>query len=79
MAIIFTAPVKINKQEVLALMDLRIEVSIISLNLIKKLRLLIFYIFVIIMTGIIKVNKRFIELYENIFININKIIYKIII
>ena len=58
------------------MVNLKAKVSIILLNLIKKLRLSIFYISVVTIVGIIEVNKRFIKLYENIFININKIIYK---
>ena len=79
MVVILTAPIKINGQEVLALIDLGAEVFIILLDLVKKLELLIFYIFIVIIIGIIEVNKRFIKLYKNVFININKIIYKIII
>ena len=61
------------------MVNLRAEVSVISLDLAKKLGLLIFYIFVVIIVGIIGASKRFIRLYKNIFININKIIHKIII
>ena len=48
-------------------------------NLAKKLKLLISYTFIIIIVSIIEVSKRFIRLYKDIFININKVIYKIII
>ena len=61
------------------MVDLGAEVSVILLDLVKKLGLSIFYIFVVIIAGIIRVSKRFIGLYENVFININKVIYKIII
>ena len=44
--------------------------------MVKKLGLLIFYIFIVIIAGIIGVSKRFIRLYENILININRVIYK---
>ena len=60
-------------------MDLGIKIFVMLLDLAKKLRLLIFYIFIIIIMNVIKVSKRFIKLYKDIFININKIIYKIII
>ena len=60
-------------------MNSEAEVFIISLDLAKKLELLIFYTFVIIIISIIKINKQFIKLYKNIFININRIIYKTII
>ena len=49
------------------MIDLKAKVSIISLNLAKKLELLIFYTFVVIIVGIIKVSKWFIKLYKNIF------------
>ena len=75
--VILTAPVKINKQEVLALIDLRAEISIILLDLIKKLKLLISYTFIIIIVNIIRASKQFIGLYKDISININRIIYKI--
>ena len=79
MAATFTAPVKINGQEVPALMNLKAKVSIMLSDLVKKLRLPIFYTFVVTIAGITRASKRFIGLYENVFININKVVYKTII
>ena len=73
------ASVKINKQEISALVDLGAKVSIISSDLAKKLRLSISYTFVVTIVGAIRASKRFIRLYENISININKIIHKTIV
>ena len=61
------------------MIDLGVEVFIMLLDLVKKLRLLIFYIFVVTMAGVIGVSKRFIRLYKDVFININKIIYKTVV
>ena len=55
------------------------EVSIMSSDLAKKLRLSISYTFVVTIVGAIRASKRFIRLYENISININKIIHKTIV
>ena len=61
------------------MVDLGAEVSIILSDLVKKLGLLISYTFIVTIAGIIGASKRFIRLYEDVPININKIIYKTII
>jgi len=61
------------------LVDLGAEVSIMLSDLAKKLGLLISYTFIVTIASIIRVSKRFIRLYEDIFININRVIYKTII
>jgi len=61
------------------LIDLRVEVSIILSDLVKKLGLLIFYTFIVTMVGIIEVSKRFIRLYKDILININRVIHKAVV
>ena len=61
------------------MIDLRVEVSIILSDLVKKLGLLIFYTFIVTMVGIIEVSKRFIRLYKDILININRVIHKAIV
>ena len=76
MTAISTASVKINRQKVSALVDLGAEVFVMLLDLVKKLGLSISYTFVVTIAGITGVSKRFIGLYENIPININKVIYK---
>jgi hypothetical protein len=71
-----TASVKINEQNVSALMNSEAEISVMLFDLVKKLRLLISHIFIVIISDAIEANKRFIRLYENISININRVIYK---
>ena len=60
-------------------MDLGAEVSIILLDLVKKLGLLISYTFIVTIAGVIGVSKRFIRLYEDVPININRVIYKAVV
>ena len=61
------------------MINLGAEVSVMLLDLVKKLRLLIFYTFIVIIVGIIRISKRFIGLYKDVPININRVIYKAVV
>jgi hypothetical protein len=71
-----TAPVRINGQEVTALVDSGAEVSVMSSDLAKKLGLAISRTFIVTMSGATGAGKRFIGLCEDVPIDINKVVHK---
>jgi hypothetical protein len=71
--------VHINKKEITALINTEIKVSVILSNLTEKLRLFISYTFSVIMADVTGIIKRFLNLCEDVSINIKKIIYKVFI
>jgi hypothetical protein len=71
-----TAPVKINGQDVPALVDSGAEVSVMSSDLAKKLGLPISHTFIVTMSGATGANKRFIGLCEDVPIDINRVVHK---
>jgi hypothetical protein len=71
-----TAPVKINGQDVPALVDSGAEVSVISSDLQQKLQLPVSHTVIVTMSGATGANRRFIGLCEEVPIEINKVVHK---
>jgi hypothetical protein len=69
----------INRKKVTVLINIKAEVFVISSNLIKKLWLSISHTFSVIITDATEMIKRFFNLYEDVSIDIRKIIYKVLI
>lgn len=68
--------VHINEEKITTLIDIEVEIFIISSDLTKKLKLFISRIFNIIIINAIDMIKRFFDLDENISINIKRLFTK---